>query len=48
MEVGLTKEVEFNVGNTFNGMNLKNMSLIIVFTAPSETMDRNTVASRII
>lgn len=46
MEVGLTKEVEFYVRKTFSGRNLKNMSLIIVVIHPSETLDRNTVASR--
>lgn len=46
MEVGLTKEVEIDVGMTFDGRNLKNMSLITAVINPSETLDRNTVASR--
>lgn len=45
IEVGLTKEVEFHIGNTFNGRNLKNISLISFVIDPSETMDRKIVAS---
>ena len=46
MEVCLTKDVKFNVGKTFNGRSMKNMSLITVFIDPSELMDKNTFSSR--
>lgn len=46
MEVRLTKEVKFDVGKTFNGRNLKNMSLITIVIDPSETLDSNTISSR--
>lgn len=42
----MTKEVDIEIGKTFNGKNLKNMSLITVVTDPSEAMDRNDVASK--
>lgn len=45
MEVGITKEVEFDVAKTFSGRNLKNMSLINVVIDPSETLDMNMVSS---
>lgn len=46
MEVGLPKEVEFDVRKTFNCRNLKNMYLITSVIDPSETLDTKIVASR--
>ena len=48
MDVGLTKEVEFDIGKTLNERNLKNMYLITAVIDLSETMDKNNVSSRII
>lgn len=45
IEVGLIKEVEFDIRKTINGRNMKNMSLITVVTDPSEILDRKYVAS---
>lgn len=46
IEVGLTKELEFEIGKTLNGKNLKNMALITVVFDPLAILDRKTVASR--
>lgn len=46
IDVGLTKEVEFDIGKTFNERNLKNMYLITSVIDLSETMDKKIVASR--
>lgn len=48
IDIGFTKEVGIEIGKTFNGKNLKNMSLITVVTDPSKDMDKNVVSSRII
>lgn len=42
----MRKEFKINIGKTFNGRNLKNMSLITTVSNPSETLDMKTVASR--
>lgn len=46
IDICLTKEVDIDIGKTFNGRNLKNMSLINVVIDPSEALDRNIVSSR--
>lgn len=49
MEVGLSKEVKFDVGNALKGRNLKNMSLIKIVVDPSELLVKKIVgASRIL
>lgn len=45
IDVGLTKEVDFDIGKTYNGKNMKNMSLKTVVTDLLEALDRNVIAS---
>lgn len=44
IDLGLTKEVDIDIGKVFNGKNMKNMSLISLVIDPSEPLDRNAVA----
>ena len=46
MEVGMTKEVDFEIGKNFNGGNLKNMSLITTVVGPLKLLDKKSVGSR--
>lgn len=46
MEVGMTKEVEFEIGKNFNGQNLKNMSLITTVIDHLEFMDKMIIGTR--
>lgn len=48
IEVSLTKEVEADMGKTFNRRNLKNMSLITTISDPYKIMGRKIISSRII
>lgn len=46
IDVGLTKEVNIDIRRVFNEKNLKNISLISSVIDPSESLDKNAVASK--
>lgn len=48
MEANFTKELEFDIGNTFRGRNLENMSLITTVVDPTELLDKKIIGAIII